>query len=177
RTDSGTVVVFTGSNPEKIWYHGCAAGADDMDMIKLSVPGSLLFRDVVLRVTASACRLMRSMAVAKQEASREEHDFDDRVVSAMGEAFNNVAIHAYRGGGGRVEIEFEISALSITIRLIDFGAAFDLTEARPLVMSELPESGMGLFIVRECMDEVSYRRGNPPEMPNVLTLTKRVEKN
>ncbi|HEY4104119.1 MAG TPA: ATP-binding protein [Polyangiaceae bacterium] len=178
RTDSGTVVVDAGSNPEKIWYHDCVAGADDMDMIKLSVPGSLLFRDVVLRVTASACRLLRSMAVAKQEPSREEHDFDDRVVSAIGESFNNVAIHAYRGGAGRVDLEFEISATSITIRLLDFGMAFDPTEARARAeqLSELPESGMGLFIMSECMDEVSYRSGNPPATPNVLTLTKRVEK-
>src|SRR5258706_16274571 len=93
-----------------------------MDMIKLSVPGTLLFRDVVLRVTASTCRLMRSMAFGKQEASREDHEFDDKVVSAVGEAFNNVAIHAYRGSAaGTVDFEFEIRPDGITIRLLDHG--------------------------------------------------------
>jgi len=45
-----------------------------MDIIKLSVPGTLLFRDVVLRVTASTCRLARAMAHPnqEQEASRED---------------------------------------------------------------------------------------------------------
>jgi anti-sigma regulatory factor (Ser/Thr protein kinase) len=31
---------------------------------------------------------------------------------------------------------------------------------------------MGLFIIRACMDTVTYERGNPPSLPNVLTLTK-----
>lgn len=148
-----------------------------MDMIKLSVPGSLLFRDVVLRVTASACRLMRSMADAKQETSRDEHEFDDKVVSAIGEAFNNVAIHAYRGSAdGTLDIEFEFDSTALTVRLLDTGKSFDPGDGRPFDMSELHESGMGLYIVRECMDGVSYRAGNPPTTPNVLTLTKRVAK-
>jgi serine/threonine-protein kinase RsbW len=119
------------------------------------------------------------MAVAKQEISREEHEFDDKVVSAIGEAFNNVAIHAYRGNAaGRVDIEFEFEfdSAALTVRLLDTGEPFDPGDGRPLDMNELHESGMGLYIVRECMDGMSYRRGNPPTTPNVLTLTKHVAK-
>ena len=32
---------------------------------------------------------------------------------------------------------------------------------------------MGLFIMRATMDKVSYTRGTPPAVPNVLTLVKR----
>ena len=147
-----------------------------MDMIKLSVPGTLLFRDVVLRVTASTCRLARAMAHPnqEQEPSREAHAFDDKVVSAVGEAFNNIAIHAYRGSAaGTAELEFEIHPDGITIRLLDTGLAFEPTEEHALDLTALPESRMGLYIVRSCMDEVSYQRGAPPAAPNVLTLTKR----
>jgi serine/threonine-protein kinase RsbW len=149
-----------------------------MDMIRLSVPGTLLFRDVVLRVTASTCKLMRSSALvtedAKQELSRENHEFDDKVVSAVGEAFNNVAIHAYRGGtAGTVDLEFEIRPDRITIRLLDTGVAFEPSEELTPDFATLPESRMGLYIVRSFMDEVTYRRGNPPTAPNVLTLSKR----
>jgi serine/threonine-protein kinase RsbW len=147
-----------------------------MDIIKLSVPGTLLFRDVVLRVTASTCRLARAMAHPnqEQEASREDHAFDDKVVSAVGEAFNNVAIHAYRGSAaGTVQLEFEIHTDGITIRLLDTGLAFEPAEVQTPDLSTLPESRMGLYIVRSCMDEVGYQRGVLPAAPNVLTLTKR----
>ena len=148
-------------------------------MIRLSVPGTLLFRAVVLRVAASSCRLMRSMTAVsgingKQEASREEQDFDAKVLSAVGEAFNNVAIHAYRGStAGTVDLEFEIRKQGITIRISDSGASFEPAEVLAPDLATLPESHMGLYIVRSCMDEVSYERGHPPSAPNVLTLTKR----
>jgi serine/threonine-protein kinase RsbW len=148
-----------------------------MDMIKLSVPGTLLYRDVVLRVAASSCRLVRSIALAtrdKQEASRERQSFDDEVVSAVGEAFNNVAIHAYRGrAAGTVELEFEIGEEGITIRILDTGASFEPAHEQAPDLASLPESHMGLFIVRSFMDTVSYERGSPPARPNALTLTKR----
>jgi serine/threonine-protein kinase RsbW len=145
-----------------------------MDMIRLSVPGTLRFRDVVLRVAASTCRLMRASAADRQEPSREPHEFDDKVVSALGEAFNNVAIHAYRDQpAGTVELEFEIRKDAITIRLLDTGRGFvPSAEAAP-DLAALPESHMGLYIMRSFMDEVSYRRGDPPGTPNVLTLVKR----
>ena len=37
-----------------------------MDMIRLSVPGTLRYRGVVLRVVASSCKLMRAMASGRQ---------------------------------------------------------------------------------------------------------------
>jgi serine/threonine-protein kinase RsbW len=153
---------------------------DDIDIVRLSVPGTLVYRDVVLRVVASFCRLARvdspSRNESKQEPSRVtgDGDFDDKVVSAVGEAFNNVAIHGYRGRvAGNVELELAHLPDAIRIRLFDTGITFDPTaeaESRP---ASLAESHMGLFIIRSCMDTVAYKRGTPPEVPNVLTLTKR----
>jgi len=174
-TDNGTVDAVENARL-RIWYHGASpsTGTDDMDMIRLSVPGTLHFRDVVLRVAASSCRLMRSLAIGKQEPSRDEHEFDDKVVSAVGEAFNNVAIHAYRGRvAAAVEVEFELRAQGITIRLMDTGADFDPSRQAMPDLAKLPESNMGLYIMRSFMDEVTYSAGKPPALPNVLTLTKR----
>ena len=117
---------------------------------------------------------MRSLAIGKQEPSRDEHEFDDKVVSAVGEAFNNVAIHAYRGRvAAAVEVEFELRAQGITIRLMDTGADFDPSRQAMPDLAKLPESNMGLYIMRSFMDEVTYSAGKPPALPNVLTLTKR----
>jgi serine/threonine-protein kinase RsbW len=141
-----------------------------MDMIRLSVPGKLLYRDIVLRVVASACRLVKP----KQDSSRDCAEFSDKLVSAVGEAFNNVALHAYGDRSiGYVEIELEVDEDSLTVRLLDTGAGFDPTQVHPPDLHTLPESHMGLYIIRSCVDDVTYRRGNPPFSPNVLTLTKR----
>lgn len=114
------------------------------------------------------------MAMGKQEPSREAHRFDDEVMSAVGEAFNNVAIHAYRDvSPGAVELEIELRVDSITIRMSDTGRRFEPSVERTPDLSSLPESHMGLFIVRSFMDQVTYRPGNAAAAPNVLTLSKR----
>lgn len=168
RTD-GEILDVAGdlSNPKVV--------LDEMDMIGLSVPGTLQYRDVVLRVVTSACKLVRALASAKQEASRESQEFDDKVVSAVGEAFNNVAIHAYRDvPAGAVALEIDVSAEGIAIRMADTGHVFEPAAAveRQPDFATLPESHMGLFIMRSCMDKVTYRPGSGG-MPNQLTLTKR----
>jgi len=121
------------------------------------------------------CRLVRSGVQKEQETShlRTEANFDDKIVSAVGEAFNNIALHGYSGSHrGDVDIELEINRDVLIIRLFDTGKGFDpLGEPGP-DLDDLPESHMGLFIVKEFMDEVTYFRGVSPS-PNVLTLTKR----
>jgi len=93
------------------------------------------------------------------------------VVSAFGEAFNNTAIHSFRGRtSGDVDIEIEIGDDFITIRVLDFGNSYDFSSVPEPDLENLPESGMGIFIIRSFMDEVSYTVG----APNILSMTKRV---
>src|SRR6185436_1918923 len=66
--------------------------------IKLTVPGTLRYRPVAVRVVAEAARLVSSSANAKDidETGHDVRDpFDTAVVSAFMEIYNNVAIHAY----------------------------------------------------------------------------------
>jgi serine/threonine-protein kinase RsbW len=145
-----------------------------MDIVNLSVPGSLKYRNVVLRAVTSCCRLVRAMAVGKQAPSRDGDEFDHKVLTAVGEAFNNVAIHAYRGiSVGALEVEIELSAEGITIRMADTGRVFEPALETQRGPEALPESHMGLFLMRSCVDKVTYRPGVPGEVPNQLTLTKR----
>jgi anti-sigma regulatory factor (Ser/Thr protein kinase) len=145
-----------------------------MDMVRLSVPGTLPYRDVVLRVVASVCRLVRLGMEHQQEISHGVHvaDFDDKVVSAVGEAFNNIAQHAYGAVPGEARMELAYERDLLTIRMFDTGAGFDFSEEAGQELEPLRESHMGLEIIRACMDEVSYLPGDPAT-PNVLTLTKR----
>jgi serine/threonine-protein kinase RsbW len=67
-----------------------------------------------------------------------------------------------------VTIEVEPKADLLEIRIIDNGTSFDLAAVPTPELDDLPESGMGLFIIRSFMDDVAYRSGPP----NVLYLRK-----
>jgi serine/threonine-protein kinase RsbW len=101
--------------------------------------------------------------------------FATEVVSAVGEAFNNIAIHAYGGeaSAGDVDIEIDTTNEKITLRMSDLGCSFDPTRIADPDLTRLPESGMGVYIMKSFMDTVDYRAGAPPAVPNVLVLTKR----
>ena len=142
-------------------------------MIRLRVPGSLRYRDLAVRVVAAACKLVGRDQEGEEEALREDRQFDAAVVSAFGEAFNNVAIHSYpKGKKGDVEVEIDVYPDHIVIRLIDYGATFDPMAVPEPDLASLPESGMGIYIMRSFMDDVTYKSGSP----NVLSMTKYLNK-
>jgi serine/threonine-protein kinase RsbW len=132
------------------------------------VPGTLRYRDLAVRVVGAACKLVGAQDM-DTGPFRINSEWDNQVVSAFGEAFNNAAIHSYRDSKpGDVEVEVDVGPTYITIRLIDFGRSFDPDDVPPPNLDALPESGLGLYIIRSFMDEVKYEPGSP----NVLSMTK-----
>jgi serine/threonine-protein kinase RsbW len=139
-------------------------------VIKLRVPGALKYRDLAVRAVGAACKLVGD-GDPTGSPGESEREFIDQVVSAFGEAFNNTAIHSYAGRDiGDVEIEIEIGDAHITIRVKDYGNSYDFSSVPTPDLDQLPESGMGLYIIRSFMDEVDY----VPGAPNILSMTKRV---
>jgi len=137
-------------------------------VIRLRVPGALKYRDLAVRAVAAACKL-----VGAENGHVRGREFDDQVVSAFGEAFNNAAVHSYKGRTpGDVEIEMDVGPDTITIHIVDFGNSFDIQTVPEPDLDELPESGMGIYIIKSFMDEVSYQAGNP----NVLRMLDRLHK-
>jgi serine/threonine-protein kinase RsbW len=119
-----------------------------------------------MRVIAAACKLCDP-----GNGERPAREFEHQVVSAFGEAFNNVALHGFVGvGEGEIEIEIDVGGDAMTIRMKDYGVGFDPSSVPKPDLGTLPESGLGLFIIKSFMDEVHYQTG----APNVLTMTKRV---
>jgi len=145
--------------------------------IRLSVPGTLRYRDLAVRIVAEAARLVSRSA---QRAPNDplDHDvrdpFDTAVVSAFMEIFNNVAIHAYqRKGGGSIEIAITPAERELVIEVKDHGHPFDIDEVPPLPevhADALPEGGMGIHIAKTMLDEVTYE----PGPPNLWRLCKRL---
>ena len=82
---------------------------------------------------------------------------------AIDEIFSNIAHYAYtpETGPATVRVEVEENPLSVVITFMDHGIPYDpLAEERPdttkLSASERPIGGLGLFIVKKTMDDVSY---------------------
>jgi serine/threonine-protein kinase RsbW len=135
-------------------------------LIFLRVPGTLQYRNVALRVVSAACSL-----AARDRKPSPDQPFDDELISAFGEAFNNIAIHGYEGVPVReIEVEIEAAEDAIIIRMTDWGRSFDFDDAPVPELVEPAEGGFGVYIIKAFTDEVSYR----PGCPNVMTLTKRI---
>jgi anti-sigma regulatory factor (Ser/Thr protein kinase) len=162
--------------------------------IKLSVPGTLRYRPIAVRVVAEAARLVSGSPALKPISAEHAHDhdhgvhddhfadsidvrdpFDTAVVSAFMEIFNNVAIHAYkRRDTGTIELVITPGERELVIEIKDQGAPFDLegVAALPDELDEdsLPEGGMGIHIAKTMLDEMTYE----PGPPNVWRLSKRL---
>jgi serine/threonine-protein kinase RsbW len=144
---------------------GCVAPGGT---VCVEAPAELSYRYVVLRAVAAVCKVAISEVCGR---SVPGDGFTNQVVSAVGEAFNNIALHCYRDRPSdivRVRMTIESAVLRLTIE--DYGASFDPLTARLPDLDALPESGLGIYIMRSLMDEVTYLAGRP----NVLSLSKRI---
>jgi anti-sigma regulatory factor (Ser/Thr protein kinase) len=145
--------------------------------IRLTVPGTLRYRSLAVRVVAEAARLVSGSVPRDPDdplANDVRDPFDLAIVSAFMEIFNNVAIHAYqRKGGGTIEIALTPSDDALVIEVKDHGRAFDIDEVAPLpevTEQALPEGGMGIHIAKTMLDEMTYE----PGPPNLWRLCKRL---
>ncbi|QGQ98625.1 anti-sigma B factor RsbW [Paenibacillus psychroresistens] len=102
---------------------------------------------------------------------------DDMKVAAA-EACNNAVLHANpQGETNFIDIVFEITEASLTIRVKDQGLSFDFQEtlARETslhnkAVNELQTSGLGLFLMQALMDDVTVLTENGTE----VILTKHI---
>ena len=90
-------------------------------------------------------------------------DLQFNLCLALEEAVTNVVLYAYPGQSGReIELEARSDARALVFVLTDAGIAFDPTQVPDadvnLSLEERPIGGLGIFLIRKIMDEVSYQR-------------------
>jgi anti-sigma regulatory factor (Ser/Thr protein kinase) len=95
---------------------------------------------------------------------------------ATDEAASNIIEHAYENmPDGILELSCGVNQDVITIVLVDHGESFDPSEVPlPDLKADLSNrkiGGLGIFLMRKLMDEVTYEPR--PNKSNVLTMTKR----
>ena len=94
---------------------------------------------------------------------------------AIDELFSNIAHYAYNPDVGEATVRVEIikEPLSVVITFIDKGVPYDpLTTAEPdttLSAEEREIGGLGIFMVKKSMDEITYRYENGS---NILSIRK-----
>ena len=97
---------------------------------------------------------------------------------AVGEAATNIVSYAYpEEEAGTIEIECRLENERFAIVLRDSGQPFDQTKpTTPVLEGPLEErqiGGYGRFLMRQCLDDLSYAR---EEGRNVLTFVKRISR-
>ena len=97
---------------------------------------------------------------------------------AVDEIFSNIAHYAYtpEPGPATIQVEVEEKPPCVIITFIDHGTPYDpLSDERPdttrLPKTKRPIGGLGLFLVKKTMDDVSYtyRDGQ-----NILSIRKKI---
>jgi anti-sigma regulatory factor (Ser/Thr protein kinase) len=92
----------------------------------------------------------------------------------LSEAVTNIIRHSYGGNEERtilLSLASEEDRLRISVH--DVGLPFDEKSYRPPDLGEAAESGYGVYIIHEYMDEVTYT--STPGEGNTLVMYKRIE--
>jgi len=96
---------------------------------------------------------------------------------AVEEVITNVINHGYKKTGGEIIVSSRISPERIEVQIIDAAPRFDpLSVPEPELDSTIEDrnvGGLGIFLIRQVMDEVSYRY---EDGKNILVLTKKMNK-
>lgn len=114
------------------------------------------------------------------DAAAEEAALDPAMAMSLNlaieEAVTNVISYAYPPGErGEVVLEADLQDGRLVFVLRDAGKPFDPT-AQPLAditlgVEDRPIGGLGIFLVRQIMDAVEYRR---EQGENILVMTKKI---
>lgn len=104
-----------------------------------------------------------------------EETVKTQIMVAVEEIFTNISQYAYPKQEGRVTVQLQIieSPAIAQIEIIDQGVPYDPLERQDpnitLSVEKRDIGGLGIFMVKQMMDEVSYRYENKS---NILTIRK-----
>jgi serine/threonine-protein kinase RsbW len=110
----------------------------------------------------------------------QEAGLSDQVIAdlqlAVDEVCANVLRHGYRGQGGELAVTIQPLRDAVRVTVQDWGVAFD-PQAVPepdvaTPLEQRPLGGMGLYLVRQVMDEVLFEFG--AEKGNTVTMVRRL---
>lgn len=120
--------------------------------------------DLHLNLEADPERLSEITDAIEELGEREQWppDFLFRMNLVLEEMTLNVMTHGREAGASELEVIVACEADIVTIEISDDGPRFDPLQDAPLpdpdaALDDRPVGGLGVYLVREMVDEVSYR--------------------
>jgi len=142
---------------------------DDPEGLRGSVTLSLSTRLADVAMAGTAVKAICTAAGLDEEGA-------GGMELAVVELLNNIVIHGHaKADGFKMQVEVDAQGEVVRLRIHDVGAPVPQSALTrtfgfdPADIEALPESGMGLMLVRASVDELDYRAG--PD-GNIMTLTK-----
>jgi anti-sigma regulatory factor (Ser/Thr protein kinase) len=114
--------------------------------------------------TSDLRQLAGMRAFAHEVFQREwDREVDEEALAqlevALHEAALNIVLHAYKQEKGRpIELVIDADSREICVSLYHTGPDFDPEHAPPPVFDGSKESGFGVYLIKETVDEVRYFR-------------------
>ena len=160
---------FTGETPQ----------SDDITMLELQYHGSTNIVSREMPFSNNISEVTRATALIEEVCEQLKVDFAvcTSLQLALEEAMVNVINYAYENGRANIDNNFSITSdgKSITFVLTDNGMPFDPTKVdnpdTTLGVEERTIGGLGIFLVKNIMDSVTYKRHSNR---NILTMTKNI---
>lgn len=138
-----------------------------LECLELEEPESAVFEHNANREGTAKTIDGVNVLLLKHACPEEERRNIDVVVD---ELCANISDYAYDGETGQMRIEAKVASNYITLSFIDSGLEFDpLGQGDPEFSDEPMMGGLGIYFVKNLVDEISYRRAGDK---NVLTVTK-----
>ena len=180
RFSDGNAGAFVKAMAAEVKSHirGCDP-SDDLTMLAVRFtnpsPSSSKRRRLKLRNDIDEIPRLHALIETIADETGMDHALAMSLNLALEEAVSNVMLYAYPAGSeGRVDIETVIRDDRIDFRVIDSGVPFDPTAASDpdlaVDLKDRPIGGLGIYLVKRIMDEVSYAR---QDGKNILSMTKK----
>jgi serine phosphatase RsbU (regulator of sigma subunit)/anti-sigma regulatory factor (Ser/Thr protein kinase) len=158
-----------------------AAVADDLTCVAVKIGGAPEHPQMThteLEIWSDLAELDRvrrfvyGLRLLVLDSSVSEERFSELAL-AVHEAVCNIIVHAYhRQPGQRLRLEADVCVQQVTVRIYDWGEAFDPSLIEPPSFDGSKESGFGVYIIAHSVDEVQHSRD--VQGSNCIRLVKRL---
>lgn len=124
----------------------------ELETVAVEIPANLQYLNIL-----GAC--VRTLLASVENLSEPETTAYNLEL-AVQEIGVNIIKHAYAGRIGRIQAVFLLSEapIQVSMTLCDTGVSFNPDDVPEPQLGEIQEHGFGLFLVKQLMDQVEYRR-------------------
>ncbi len=151
---------------------------DDITMVMVHYKSAYIskeYEELTLHVPEDKIDKVNAFVEKELEANNASMKFTNQILLCIEEIYVNIYSYAYKDGG-EVKLKMFSENNEISLQFIDSGIPFNPLENKDpdikLKAEERNTGGLGIFLVKKIMDDVSYEYANGC---NILTMRKKYE--